>query len=270
MQKSRFLMCICFAFVFVSIAGLPAAAQYSFDNQSSGNASVEPAEKADEKSSEKSSEKADKTDSESGKRPENLYRLRRGAKNIEIVPGYAPMQPVFFSGRKEYNTDGRRLSMMNVRWTRTIGTRRGITYQYFFELTPLAVAFNNEVKNPKFVSEKETPGEAKTMRKTAYGFGFQPANFRFIFMPRKRVKPFVQIGAGMIFFNRKMPVPEATSYNFTGDFGGGLYIVTDREGGGKAVTLSYRYFHISNFNTSEFNPGYNANVFSIGYSFSRR
>ena len=262
MLKFRFLVCICFAFVIVGLTFLPAEAQNSFDNQPAGNESVEAPEKKE------TDKKAEKTGTETGKRPEDSYKLQRGAKNIEIVPGFAPMQPVFFSGRKEYNTTGRRFSAVNVRWTRTIGTRRGVTYQYFFELTPFAVAFNNEAKNPNFVSEKETPGESPTIRKTAYGFGFQPANFRFIFRPRKRVKPFVQVGVGMIFFNKKMPVPEATSYNFTGDFGGGLYIVTDREGGSKAITLGYRYFHISNFNTSSFNPGYNANLFSLGYSFS--
>jgi hypothetical protein len=48
----------------------------------------------------------------------------------------------------------------------------------------------------------------------------------------------------------------------------GSTIVTDRESGSKAITLSDRYFRISNFNTSDFNPGYNANIFSVGYSFS--
>ena len=264
-MKTGFLACVCLAFVGFFIAGLPANAQNSLDNLPSGAAESESAERSEKKETE---EKPSEPNGEAAKRPEDSYKIPRGAKNFEIVPGFAPMQPVFFSGRKEYNTDGRRLSMMNVRWTRTIGTARGVTYQYFFELTPLAVAFNNEVANPQFVSEKETPDQPKTIRKTAYGFGFQPANFRFIFRPRQRVKPFVQIGAGMIFFNKKMPVPEATGYNFTGDFGGGLYIITDREGGTKAITLGYRYFHISNFNTSSFNPGYNANLFSIGYSFS--
>jgi len=262
MLKFGFITCICF--VYIIIAGLPANAQNSFDNQTSGSSPVEPAEKKE--SGEKPGEKS--ADTKSVKRPEDSYKLQRGAKNFEIVPGFAPMQPVFFSGRKEYNTDGRRLATISVRWTRTIGTVRNVTYQYFFELTPLAVAYNNELANPNYVSDKETPAQSKTIRKTAYGFGFQPANFRLIFRSRKRVKPFVQVGAGMMFFNKKMPVPEATSYNFTGDFGGGVYIITDREGGSKAVTLCYRYFHISNFNTSSFNPGYNANIFSLGYSFS--
>jgi len=263
MQRFELLKCVCLAAVFIFMAGFPGKAQDSFDNQPNDKNSVEPA------GGKTTGEKTDaEPDAEPGKIWEISYKLKRGAKNVEIVPGFAPMQPVFFSGRKEYDTDGRRLSTFNIRWTRTIGTARGVTFQYFFELTPLAVAFNNEVKNPNYVSAKETPAEPPTIRRNAYGFGFQPANFRFIFKPRNRVKPFVQIGAGMMFFNKKMPVPQATSYNFTGDFGGGLYISTSRERPDKAIILSYRYFHISNFNTSDFNPGYNANIFSVGYSFS--
>jgi hypothetical protein len=197
------------------------------------------------------------------------YKLLRGKREIEIVSGFAPTQPTFFSGHKEYNTEGRRFGMLNIRWTRTIGTRKNITYQYFFEATPLAVAFNNETNNPKFISKIESPEQPPKIRKTSYGIGVQPINFRFIFMPNSRIKPFIQIGAGMIFFNHKMPVPESTFYNFTGDVGGGIYYSLDRERQNKAIILGYRYFHISNFNTSKFNPGYNANIFYLGYSFSR-
>ena len=260
MLRFLFLLFIFIISIFI-FSDSSVKAQNSVDTQPSDRNSVESAEKKEVE------EKTEKEESEPKEFEGNLYKLKRGTKNIEIVPGFAPMQPVFFSGRKEYNTEGRGFSMLNVRFTRNLGTRKGITYQYFFELTPLVVAFNNEVKNTKYISEKETPKEPKTIRKTAYGFGFQPVNFRFIFKPTSRIKPFVQIGAGMMFFNQKMPVPEATSYNFTGDFGGGVYILTDREQARKAITISYRYFHISNFNTSKFNPGYNANIFSVGYSF---
>lgn len=198
------------------------------------------------------------------------YILPRGKREIEIVSGFAPTQPTFFSGNKEYNTDGRKFGMLSFRFARTFGTRKGITYQYFFEVSPLAVAINNEAKNPKYISETQTPKEPKKNKTTSYGAGFQPINFRFIFRPTSRIKPFIQVGGGMIFFNKKMPVTESTFYNFTGDFGGGFYYTLDRERQQKALVFGYRYFHISNFNTSKSNPGYNANIFYLGYSFSRR
>lgn len=199
---------------------------------------------------------------------EASFKLRRGEKEWTIVPSFAPTQPLFLSGGKEYDTAGRKFGMLNVQFARTIGTMGPVTYQYFFEFTPLAIAFNNEVRNPRFISESVTPIQPKTIRKTAYGAGFQPANFRFLFRPNKRIKPYAQVGVGMMFFNQKMPVPDATNYNFTGDFGGGLHIMTGTERDKRrAITLGYRYFHISNFNTSAFNPGYNASTFYIGYSF---
>lgn len=241
-----------FFFLFFVALGFSAQAQHSLESE-------------DEKTNASSENKT--TEFESAKKIS--YKLQRGKKSIEIVSGFAPTQPTFFSGNKEYNTDGRRFGMLNIRWTRTIGTPKNITYQYFFEVTPLAIAVNNEAKNPKFISKTETPKEPEKIKRTAYGVGIQPINFRFIFKPTKRIKPFVQIGAGMIFFNQKMPVTESTFYNFTGDFGGGIYYTLDRERQNKAIMMGYRYFHISNFNTSKFNPGYNANIFYIGYSFSR-
>lgn len=211
----------------------------------------------------------DESDSDTEKALEKTsFRLERGEKEWTFISSFAPTQPLFLSGNKEYDTAGRKFGMLNIQFARTIGTKGPVTYQYFFEFTPLVVALNNEVRNPRFVSNTLTPSEPETIRKTAYGAGFQPANFRFLFRPNKRIKPFAQVGAGMMFFNQNMPVPESTNYNFTGDFGGGLHIMTNNEPNNRrALTLGYRYFHISNFNTSAFNPGYNASTFYIGYSF---
>lgn len=197
-------------------------------------------------------------------------RLKRGEWEYSVVPSFAPMQPIFFSGRKEYETSGRSFGMLNFQVARTIGTAKGVTVQYFFEFTPVAIAFNNELRNRNFVSTALTPNERETVRRTAFGAGFQPANFRFLFRPSRRIKPFVQVGAGMMFFNQNLPVPDARASNFTGDFGGGLHILNSREGDRRAMTIGFRYFHISNFNISNVNPGYNAGVFYVGYSFLRK
>lgn len=154
--------------------------------------------------------------------------------------------------------------MGSVRVGRVIGTAKGVTYQYFFEVIPAAFAIKNEVKNPQFVSEKETPLVPPTVRETTYGFGIQPAGFRFFFRPKSRWKPYVQLGAGFVFTSKPVPVPQSPSYNFIGDFGGGIIYSLKRR---HTINFNYRYFHISNMNIGKINPGYNANVFSIGYSF---
>ncbi|MBC7795293.1 MAG: acyloxyacyl hydrolase [Pyrinomonadaceae bacterium] len=194
------------------------------------------------------------------------FQLLRGEKELNVEMGFSPIQPTFLSGRKEYDTSGRKLLATSFHFGRVIGTKRGVTYEYMFEVSPFAVALNNEVRNKDFVSATQTPNISPTKRRTSYGAGFQPAVFKFTFMPKKRVKPFARVGAGMIFFNDNFPTSDATKYNFTGEFGGGVQFHTSRK---RALNVGYKYFHISNFNTSRANPGYNANVVYVGYSLFR-
>lgn len=191
------------------------------------------------------------------------WKLERGAKEISFESGYAPMQPTFLSGREEYDTKGRKLVLGSFRWGRVIGTVRGVTYEYLFEAMPIAYAIKNEVRNPHYTPDGKSGQKIYTMRENTYGAAIHPAGFRFVFMPKRRLKPFVQTSAGFIFTRKPIPVPQSPSYNFSGDFGGGLmYSLTRR----KTVNFGYRYFHISNMNIGEVNPGYNANVFYISYS----
>lgn len=208
-------------------------------------------------------EAADGEDAEQERR--RTYKLRRGAKEYFYEPGFAPFKPTQFTGIDEYDRSGRKLAMANFRIGRVLGTKKGITYTYLFGFTPLVTAFGNEIKNPDYVSYKHTPNEPRTIRKTSYGAGVSPANFRFCFRPRSRIKPFLQVGAGVLIFNKSMPLPESRKLQFTGDFGGGLQIHTT---GNNVMTLGYRYFHISNGNLTPkvYNVGYNAQTFYIGYS----
>lgn len=188
---------------------------------------------------------------------EPKWRLKPGTREYAIDISYAPMQPTFFSGRKEYNTDGRKFAMASIRFGWVIGTVRGVTYEYALEVIPVAFAVKNDV------ARRGTPATS-VVKETTYAFGFQPVSFRFIFMPERRIKPYLRVGVGLIFSGKPIPVPGSTTYNFIGDFGGGLiYHLSPK----KTINLGYRYFHISNMNIGELNPGYNANVFSVGYSF---
>lgn len=212
-----------------------------------------------ENSSEKKKKK--KKDAE----PED-YLLRRGEKEYSWEIGSSPFNPSNFAGPKEYDVYGRDLHLSTFRFGRVIGTKGPVTYQYLFGATPFAVFTKNEVRNPAFVSPTQTPRISPTMRKTSYGFGIQPLNFRFSFFPKSRLKPYAQVGAGILLTSRSVPVPRSTPFNFTGDFGGGFQYFTSRT---RAVTVGYKYFHISNGNIGGKinNPGYNANVFYISYSF---
>ena len=205
---------------------------------------------------------ADKTDQDTVA-PDD-YRLRRGEKELNIELGYSPFQPTFLSGDKEYDTSGRSFGLVSLRWGRVIGTPKRVTYEYQIEVTPLAVALKNEVVNPAFQDAQTTPNVSPTIRRTTYGVAVLPVGFRFLFRPNSRLKPYVAVRAGFIVFNDDLPLPNASAFNFAGDFGGGLQYQIKRN---KAISFGYKYFHISNISLGETNPGYNANVFYVGYSF---
>lgn len=191
------------------------------------------------------------------------WKLERGSKEFALEFGYAPMQPTFLSGHEEYDTKGRKLALASLRWGRVIGTTHGVTFQYLFEAMPVAYAMQNEVSNPFYTSDGKSGSSFATIRENTYGAAIHPAGFRFVFLPKRRIKPFVQTSAGFIFTRKPVPVPESPSYNFSGDFGGGLMYSLDKR---RTINFGYRYFHISNMNIGEINPGYNANIFYIGYS----
>ena len=194
------------------------------------------------------------------------YKLPRRAREYNFEIGYSPFEPTNFNGKKEFNTVGRKLGSINFKLGRVIGTKKGVTYTYLFGITPIVVLLKNEVKNNDYVSAQATPNISPTKRETSYGVGFTPANFRFAFFPHKRVKPYLQAGAGFLFLNKPIPIPESKRLQFTGDMGGGFMIHQTPD---KAWFLGYKYYHISNGNRTKkiYNPGFNANVFYIGYSF---
>ena len=194
------------------------------------------------------------------------YQLLRGDKELQLEFGASPFNPSNFAGPKEFDVYGRHLYMANFRVGRIIGTKKNISYQYLFGATPFTVFTKNEVANPAYISPTATPNVAPTKRENTFGFGIQPVNFRFIFLAGNRLKPYAQVGAGVLFTNKAIPVPRSKPFNLTGDFGGGLqYFISPK----RAINFGYRYFHISNGNIGGKinNPGFNANVFYVNYSF---
>ena len=203
------------------------------------------------------------TGEQDSEKPAN-YTFLRGDKEVNFELGYSPFEPTNFAGEKEYDAAGRKLGLAAFRWGRILGVKKGIAWQYMFETIPFLFSLKNEVRNPNYISPTQTPMETPTRREASYGFGITPGVIKMYFLPKSRIKPYLQFGGGVIFVNKPMPVPEAGRFNFTGYFGGGiLYQISPNRG----ITFSYRYFHISNGNTKELNPGYNANVFAVGYSF---
>ncbi|HSK72242.1 MAG TPA: acyloxyacyl hydrolase [Pyrinomonadaceae bacterium] len=237
------------------------------------NASDENLEKGDaagKASVEEKSETSPVSKDKDSAPPVENYKLRRGEKEFAIDINISPFNPSNFAGPKEYDVYGRRLISTSFRFGRVIGTKSLITYEYLFEVKPFAIFLNNEVKNTEYNPASNQAKKMKqTIRETSYGIGIQPANFRFIFFPERRLRPFAQAGVGILITNKAIPVPYSRNLNFTGDFGGGIQYFMSRK---RAVSFGYRYFHISNGNIGgkANNPGYNANSFYVSFSTFQR
>ncbi|HMS42969.1 MAG TPA: acyloxyacyl hydrolase, partial [Pyrinomonadaceae bacterium] len=87
------------------------------------------------------------------------------------------------------------------------------------------------------------------------------------FRPRNKYQPFVGVSGGLLYFNKTTPNFVGTRFNFTADVGGGLEIKLKKK---RALTIGYKYYHISNGDRGIENPGFDHNIFYIGYTFFSR
>lgn len=129
-----------------------------------------------------------------------------------------------------------------------------VSISYTGELMPAAVLLQPGQYLPQFV-----PAHA------VYGLGIAPLGFTVDFGRRRRVYPFLETNEGIIASSEPIPidVTGATGLNFLIDLGGGIRI---KAGERHAISLGYKFLHISNGFTSAVNPGVDNNVFYAGFS----
>ncbi len=101
-----------------------------------------------------------------------------------------------------------------------------------------------------------------------YGFAIAPLGFTMDVARHRRAHPFVEIAGGVIASAEPIPErqPDATGLNFLISLGGGIRWKTGRR---NELQAGYRFLHISNAFTTNFNPGVDNNVLYVGYSFLR-
>jgi len=99
-----------------------------------------------------------------------------------------------------------------------------------------------------------------------YGFGIDPIGLKLNFRARQRLQPFIDATAGFIVTTRDIPVDKASNFNYEFGFGGGFdYFLSAR----RSLRFGYAFRHISNNGLGNYNPGIDAGVIEIGYSFGR-
>ena len=163
--------------------------------------------------------------------------------DFQFFAGYSPGSATLIG-----TTTDRRFFMAGFGYSYRCWIWSGVSISYSGELMPAAVLFE--------------PSHA------VYGFGVTPLGFTADFGRRHRVYPFLQTNEGVIASTEPIPVnvTGATGLNFLIDVGGGVRIKTGRR---RAISLGYKFLHISNGFTSAVNPGVDNNVFYAGFSILR-
>jgi hypothetical protein len=142
---------------------------------------------------------------------------------------------------------------VDVTYSYSLHRSERIDFRYAPELTALAM-----------LSEPQAGQKSlQLQRKRTYGSGLSPVGFRASFYPESRVQPFLSTDGGFIYFGDRVLSPQGSQFMYTIDFGAGLMIYRKQR---QAVTIGYRYQHLSNANISYHNPGTDTNVFYVAVS----
>jgi len=162
---------------------------------------------------------------------------------------------------------GRQLSVVGLRYSRTIWEPRNLSLRYTLDVIPVEV-----LGQPTYINCAPSGGSpiyCQTGRETVYGGGVNPIGLKLNFRRRSQWQPFGASTAGFAAFVHKVPydIPVGTQFNFTFDFQGGVQHFNSSRT--RAWSIGYKYQHISNANRSSYNPGVDFNVIYIGYTFFR-
>jgi hypothetical protein len=153
-----------------------------------------------------------------------------------------------------------KLGLIGLRYARVLSSGKVAILKYTVDVIPFAI-----LSYPK--SEPVQTATGPFIERTAVrAAGSAPIGLQVNFRPERRVQPFANVSGGCLYFARQIPNSLGTQFNFTADLGGGIQIKTRSH---RAVTLGYRLHHISNAELGDTNPGYDSNLFYIGFSFFR-
>ena len=144
-----------------------------------------------------------------------------------------------------------------LRYSYRLRQRTWWAVRYAPELTVLSVLHEN--------APSSTNPQAPV---THYGAGLSPEAFQLVLRPNSRIQPFLSNAGGFIYYNGRVLSPGGSQFMYTIDLGSGVNLFTSPS---NAVSIGFRYQHLSNANISQHNPGADAQTIYIGFShFSTR
>lgn len=173
------------------------------------------------------------------------YALATGMNEFGIWGGGSPDSTVFIG-----KTADRSLLLVGLRYGRVLGAWESASLQYTFDILPAAVVFE--------------PARIRTGDSTIYGAGLSPLGFKLNFGQQSWIKPFLAASVGFLYFEDDVPVPRSSRFNFTPELGlGAQFFLAPK----RAVTVGYKFHHISSAGIHRRNPGMDSHVLYAGFSF---
>ena len=188
-----------------------------------------------------------------GGQSRGVYGMERAANEYGVWGGGSFGSPTLIG-----TTERVRLGLVAFRFARVLARGENLALKYTLDAVPVAAM--------SFPSFETTAGVTREVRKTITGAGLSPVGFQLNFRRRERVQPFAQASGGFLYFGERVPDVRGAQFNFTGDFGGGVQWKT---GARRAWTVGYRYQHVSNGYRADVNPGFDSNLFYVGFSIFR-
>jgi hypothetical protein len=173
------------------------------------------------------------------------YALTKGTNEFGLWAGGSPD-----SSRIAGNTEDRKLVLFALRYGRVLAAWDSVSLEYTLDIFPAAVVFE--------------PDRVRRGSSTIYGAGLSPLGLKVNFGQQSWIKPFVSASVGFLYFQEDIPVPHSSRFNFTPEIGLGLQFFLAPK---RAVTLAYKFHHMSNANTGRRNPGMDSHVIYAGFSF---
>ena len=180
--------------------------------------------------------------------------LARGTNEFSISGGFSPNSP-----RNIGVTPDRKVFTLNLQYDRVLFTTGDVAWKYMGEIVPVALI----TQHPETLLVPGGGTQTLGSNKTVFGAGITPLGAQVNFRRRRKVQPFLSANGGLLYFTDQVPVVNSSQFNFTFSFGAGVQIF---RGNRNALTLGYRYHHISNDETAPRNPGVDSNLFYVGYS----
>lgn len=186
--------------------------------------------------------------------------LARGDRYLEADVGFSWYSP---RGGSWGMITNRRVYLTAVRREWVIEAEGRLAWAYTAEWVPLAVV-ERTIPQQTLLCYETAEGrvcEVDRSARVALGTGLSPFGIKTYLNPSSSTRFFANASAGMVAFTSHVPVHTSRRLNFMLDYGAGVELV-GRDG--RALTIGYRFHHVSNAGSGRVNPGLDANIVYLG------